>query len=46
MNQAAVKQALQAVWTCPDFVDALLCYGLAQRILFVLSRRGVAQVRV
>ena len=33
-------------WTCPDLVDTLLCYGLAQRILFVLSRRSVAQVRV
>ena len=33
-------------WTCPDFVDTLLCYGLAQRILFVLSRCSVAQVRV
>jgi integrase len=33
-------------WTYPDFVDTLLRCGLPQRILFVLGRRSVAQVRV
>jgi hypothetical protein len=41
-----LAQYSKFLWTCPDFVDTLLCYGLAQRILFVLSRRSVAQVRV
>ena len=33
-------------WTYPDFVDTLLRCGLPQRILFVLGRRSIVQVRV
>ena len=33
-------------WTCHDFVDTLLRYGLPQRILFILGWHSVAQVRV
>jgi tetratricopeptide (TPR) repeat protein len=48
MSQAAVICTLAQAyeWTYPDFVDTLLRCGLPQRILFVLGRRSVAQVRV
>jgi hypothetical protein len=45
-QRLARKEDANDEWTYPDFVDTLLRCGLPQRILFVLGRRSVAQVRV